>query len=66
MFTRLEETTKWPDNTPNHTYILNKQQKLIAYIVDGEVRELKKPMMFTKARRTFNTKKSISYFKLIY
>lgn len=66
MYSRLEEITVWPDNTPNHTYILNQSQKLVAYIVNGELRELKKPMMFSKTRRKFNTKKSISYNKLIY
>ena len=65
MFTRLEETTKWDDNTPNHVYILNKQQKLIAFIVDGKLTEFKKPLMFEKRRRTFNVKKSVSYSKLI-
>jgi aspartyl aminopeptidase len=65
MYTRLEETTKWDDNTPNHIYILNKQQKLISYIVDGELRELNKPIAFDKRRRTFNVKKSVSYEKLI-
>ena len=52
----LKETTKWDDNIPNHTYILNDAGELKAYIIasSGEYVEFKKPIKaFSKSRRTF-------------
>ena len=52
----LKETTKWKDNIPNHTYILNEDGHLSAYIKagSGEYHEFKKPFKtFSKSRRTF-------------
>ena len=52
----LKETTKWEDNTPNHTYILNDADQLTAYVIagTGEYHEFKKPLKaFSKSRRTF-------------
>ena len=52
----LKETTKWEDNIPNHTYILNDKGELAAYIKagSGEYHEFKKPLKtFSKSRRTF-------------
>ncbi len=60
----LKETTKWDKsdfNVPNHTYILNNKQELVAYVKaeTGEFVEFKKPIKgFTKSRRTF---KEIEY-----
>ena len=56
----LKETTKWDKvdhfNVPNHTYFLNKEGNLIAYIKagSGEYVEFKKPLkQFSKSRLTF-------------
>ena len=52
----LKETTKWDDNIPNHTYILNKAGELVAYLVAGtnEYRTFNKTIKgFSKSRRTF-------------
>lgn len=55
----LEETTKWGDNTPNHTYILESEDsfKMLGYIRRGEyaVQFFSKPLMFDKRNRTFKT-----------
>ena len=51
----LRETTDWADNTPNHTYVLNKGGKCLGYrkLNDGSVHVFAKPMMFDKRRRKF-------------
>ena len=52
----LKETTKWEDNIPNHTYILNDAGDLKAYVIAGtnEYIEFKKPLKtFSKSKRTF-------------
>ena len=55
----LEETTKWGDNTPNHTYILESEDsfKMLGYIRRGEYSAnfFSKPLMFDKRNRTFKT-----------
>ena len=33
--TYLKEITKWEDNIPNHTYIVNKKMELVGYIKTG-------------------------------
>jgi len=51
----LQEITEWPDNTPNHTYLLNNAGKLIAYKKEAsdtwEVRN--KALFFSKSHRKF-------------
>ena len=52
----LQEVTDWGDNTPNHTYIVNKQGQLAGYIKAGTTEEImfKSPMkQFSKSRRKF-------------
>lgn len=52
----LKEVTEWPDNTPNHTYVLNDAGKCIGYYPDhnmDDYREIKKPISFYKTRRKF-------------
>ena len=52
----LQEVTDWGDNTPNHTYIVNKAGQLAGYIKVGTTEEImfKKPMkQWSKARRKF-------------
>ena len=55
----LKETTKWEEvdgKVKNHTYFLNKEGNLIAYIKvgSGELVKFKKPLkQFSKSRRTF-------------
>ena len=52
----FRETTKWGDNTPNHTYVLTADKsKMVGYIKKGEteVQVFTKPMGFNTARRTF-------------
>jgi hypothetical protein len=57
----LKETTNWGDNTPNHTYIMEKKgaSKIIGYIKQGqnEPHFFDKPLTFTKSRRTFKEQK---------
>jgi hypothetical protein len=51
-----KEITKWDDNTPNHTYILNEQEQLVGYVKTGtkEYVQFNKPMkQFSKSRRRF-------------
>jgi hypothetical protein len=62
MYQILKETTKW--DCPNHTYVLGKNGKLIAYQpVGGELQILTTPISFQKARRTFETKRVKEYLK---
>jgi len=52
----LLEITAWEDNTPNHTYVLNQNGWLIAYVKQGtdELIEMKNPMKtFSKTGRKF-------------
>lgn len=53
----LQETTKWTDSTPNHTYIFEskKSMKVSGYIKNGEkeIFMFSKPMTFDKRKRTF-------------
>ena len=53
----LQETTKWNDDTRNHTYIFesNKSTKTVGYIPCGEntIYFFNKPMVFDKRKRTF-------------
>ncbi len=58
--TYLKEITKWEDNIPNHTYIVNKKMELVGYIKTGTKDEIifKSPMkQFTKSWRQFVTLK---------
>lgn len=50
----LKEITEWPDNTPNHTYFLDKD-RCIGYIKAGTGEKImfKKPMRFDKRYRKF-------------
>jgi hypothetical protein len=51
----LKEITKWPDNTPNHSYKLNDAGKLQAYRKTGtkEWFTFNKPLPFSKSGRKF-------------
>lgn len=51
----LQEITEWPDNTPNHIYILSDKNKLVGYIKEGEteVNKLSGNIAFDKSRRKF-------------
>jgi hypothetical protein len=53
--TVIREVTNWPDNTPNHDYVLNEAGKLIAYrkLGVGDWITVDKPMMFSKSHRRF-------------
>ena len=53
MIRILKETTDWP--YPNHTYFVKNNTKLVAYRIEGtkEKIHLKKPLLFSKSRRTF-------------
>ena len=56
MYEVLLETTVWPDNTPNHAYVLNDAGKMVAYYPMGDFKnlvEFKKPLPFYKSRRKF-------------
>ena len=49
----LKETTQWP--YANHTYFVENNSKLVAYMKEGTKKTiwLKKPLSFSKSRRTF-------------
>lgn len=53
----LQETTKWSDDTPNHTYLFKdkKSMKCLGYIKHGTSKMIMfdKPMTFDKKKRTF-------------
>lgn len=51
----LKEITKWDDNTPNHSYLLNDGGRLIAFRRTGakEWQRMSKPKSFSKSRRRF-------------
>lgn len=52
----LQETTKWPDGTPNHTYAYNPNtSKMVAFrhSETNEVKVMSRPIMFDKKGRTF-------------
>lgn len=52
----LKEVTVWPDNTPNHTYVLNEKGWMVAYMKQGTdvLIEMKTPMKkFSKTGRKF-------------
>lgn len=52
----LQEVTVWPDNTINHTYVLNAQGWMVAYMKSGTdvLIEMKNPMKkFSKTGRKF-------------
>jgi hypothetical protein len=54
--TAYQEVTDWGDNTPNHTYVLNDNGWLVAYIKQGttELITLNNPMkQFSKSKRKF-------------
>lgn len=55
MFKIFEEITEWDDNTPNHSYALNEQGKMVAYKRNkkGNWKYFGKPRMFDPARRKF-------------
>jgi hypothetical protein len=63
----IREITTWEDNTPNHTYLLNKAGRCIAYIKQGttDTIKIKNPrgMAFYKTRRKFE-KVSVELFEL--
>jgi hypothetical protein len=49
----LKETTEWP--YANHIYFVENNTKLVAYMIKGTKKtiHLKKPLSFSKSRRTF-------------
>jgi len=52
----LQEITDWGDNTPNHTYVLNKNGWMVAYVKQGTdaLIEMSNPMKkFSKTGRKF-------------
>ena len=52
----LKEITVWEDNTPNHTYFVNRTgEHVFAYInrLTGEFVFFKRSMQFCKSRRKF-------------
>lgn len=52
----LKEITVWPDNTPNHTYVLNEKGWMVAYMKHGTdvLIQMKNPMKkFSKTGRKF-------------
>ena len=53
----LLEITEWPDNTPNHTYLVDKSRgHLLAYrnVLTGKVDVFSKPSkLFSKSKRKF-------------
>jgi len=52
----LKEITKWDDNTPNHTYILNSQGHCVGFrsTKTKQYTEFKAPMKgFSKSHRKF-------------
>ena len=52
----FKEITKWPDNTPNHVYILNDQGHCVGYRKTGtkEYIQFNKPSkLFSRSRRKF-------------
>jgi|TARA_B110000858_G_scaffold115729_1_gene132251 hypothetical protein len=53
----LREVTEWLVPTPNHDYVLNDAGKLVAYRKNGkgEWSLMKKPKMFSKSYRKFQT-----------
>ena len=54
--TAYQEVTDWGDNTPNHSYVLNDNGWLVAYIKQGttELITLNNPMkQFSKSKRKF-------------
>lgn len=56
-YNALRETTVWDmDFQPNHTYFLNEAGKMVAFIKKGtkDIIYNKKPMSFSKTRRTFD------------
>jgi len=55
----IRETTKWDTDTPNHTYMLEKD-KMVAYIKVGTTAPIyfSKPLRFEKKNRTFDTLKT--------
>jgi hypothetical protein len=55
MIQVLKETTVWADNTPNHTYLVNAKDKLIAFISSstGVKKTFSKPMSFDRRYRKF-------------
>jgi len=56
----LQEVTVWGDNTPNHTYIVNKAGQLAGYIKLGTTKEI----MLTKPIETM-VKKSKKVLKCV-
>lgn len=57
MITILKETTNWvkAPNTPNHIYLINEKDKLVAYIKTGtnDLIIHSKPTSFSKSYRKF-------------
>lgn len=54
----LQETTKWKDNTPNHTYVVSDDKgTLFGYYPFSNTKRvmLKNPMRFDMRGRTFKT-----------
>tara|TARA_R100000742_G_C4245056_1_gene64109 strand:+ start:345 stop:530 length:186 start_codon:yes stop_codon:yes gene_type:complete len=53
MIQILRETTKWP--YANNIYFVENNTKLVAYMKEGTKKtiHLKKPLNFSKSRRTF-------------
>lgn len=51
----VQEVTKWPDNTPNHQYMIADDGKLIAYRrkSDDDWTMFSKKLMFSESRRKF-------------
>lgn len=56
MIEAFQEITEWLDNTPNHTYVLNKNGWMVAYMKQGTdvLIEMTNPMkQFSKTGRKF-------------
>ena len=56
----IRETTDW--DIPNHTYYINRAEKMVAYISrTGEKKVFKKPLSFSRSGRKFHVMKDFGY-----
>ena len=69
MFKIFKEVTKWDCeySVPNHTYLVNPKNKVIAYLTEknNQVIQLNSPFDFNKSYRKFVEVKNSKLFKLI-
>ena len=56
----LLETTKWSDNTPNHLYLVNDADRVVAYSIRGTETPFyfSRPLPFDVRGRTFKEVKT--------